>query len=369
MRFHVLGMAHTDTTVEFSHCAYTQKVRNFCRMMHERGHEVYLYAGETNDAPCTEHIVCITEEERALAYVGKHYLDAKHAADAQHWITFNGRACGALASRARKGDFLCIIFGFAQKPVADAFPILKAVEYGVGYHHTFAEHRFFESYAWMHMVYAAEKGKSDRDGVFFDAVIPGYYDPAQFPKTVVKKHKDYLLYLGRMIDRKGIGVAVEVAQHAGKKLIAAGYGHPPATSVEYVGIVGPEKRGELLANARALIAPSIYIEPFGNNVVEAMACGTPVITTDWGAFTETVVQGVTGFRCRTLQEFLDAVRDVDTLDRVNIRRYARRTYSLDVIGDRYEQAFLRLQTLWGKGYYELRVDAAARMGSKRRLIK
>jgi hypothetical protein len=67
VRFHILGMAHTQATKQYSSCAYTQKVRNFCRMMHERGHEIYLYAGEQIDVPCTEHLVCITEQERAAA--------------------------------------------------------------------------------------------------------------------------------------------------------------------------------------------------------------------------------------------------------------------------------------------------------------
>lgn len=351
MRFHVLGMAHTNTTVEFSHCAYTQKVRNFCKMMYDRGHEVYLYSGAKNDAPCTEHITCITEAEREKACNG-HYLNAEHRPDAPHWIAFNGRVCGALASRAQKGDFLCVIFGMAQKPIADAFPVLKAVEYGVGYHYTFAQHRFFESYAWMHMVYAAEKHTSDRDGVFFDDVIPGFLDESQFPAWK-QKPKDYLLYMGRMIDRKGTRICSDIAKHSGKHLITAGLGDPPP-GAEHRGIVGPDKRVPLLTRARAVLAPSIYIEPFGNVVIEAMACGTPVITTDWGAFTETVQHGVTGFRCRTLQEFVDAVRDVETLDRARIREYALSTFGLTAIGARYERAFRRLGTLWGKGWYELR---------------
>lgn len=361
MRLHVLGMAHTQTTKGFEHCAYTSKIINFAGMMHSRGHEVFLYSGEQNDALCTEHIPCITEKERAAACNG-HYLNAKHSSEEPHWIAFNGRVCGALASRARKGDFLCVIFGLAQKPIADAFPILKHVEYGVGYHHTFAQHRFFESYAWMHSVYAAQAKSSDINGACFDDVIPGYLDPAQFP--FVAKKKDYLLFMGRMIDRKGARAAVEIAEASGRHLITAGHGDPPAGS-EYRGVVGPDKRAKLLGQARALLAPSIYIEPFGNVVIEAQACGTPVITTDWGAFTETVVQGVTGFRCRTLQEFVDAVNNVDKLDPKVIREHALKNYSLDVIGDRYERAFHRLETLWGGGYYQLREAPKPPMKLKR----
>lgn len=349
MRFHVLGLAHTQTTDEFTSCAYTQKVRNFCRMMHERGHEVYLYAGAQNDAPCTEHLVCLSEEDRKAAFKN-HFHDAEHSPEAPHWVKFNGVVCSHLADRARKGDFLCIIFGFAQKPVADAFPILKAVEYGVGYHHTFATHRVFESYAWMHSVYAAEKG-SDRDGIFFDDVIHGYLDPSQFKLS--KKKRDYLLYMGRMVDRKGVKVAVEIAQASGRRLLGAGPGIAPK-GMQHLGEVGVKKRAELLANAHAVLCPSIYIEPFGNVAIEAMASGTPPITTDWGAYTETVIHGQTGFRCRTLQEFVDAVNDAGKLNPASIRSYAIDKFGLATIGDRYERYFQRLSTLWGKGWYELR---------------
>lgn len=356
MRFHVIGMAHTQATKEYSSCAYTQKVRNFCKMMHERGHEVFLYAGEECDVEVTEHLVCITEKERAAACKG-HYLNVEHKADAPHWVTFNGRACGHLASRARKGDFLCIIFGYAQKLIHHAYPILKCVEYGVGYHHTFAEHRVFESYAWMHSIYAAEKG-TDRDGVWFDDVIHGYLNPLDFPMgKPLNERKDYLLYMGRIINRKGVQIAAQVAKAAGKHLIVCGTGDDPPHGCQYLGEVGFERRAELMGNCRAVIAPTVYLEPFGNVAIEAQACGTPVITTDWGAFTETVIEGVTGFRCRVLQEFVDAVEAAAWLDHNQIRYRAIERFSIDVIGDKYERYFQRLSTLWGKGWDQLREPA------------
>ena len=89
--------------------------------------------------------------------------------------------------------------------------------------------------------------------------------------------------------------------------------------------------------------------------MEAQACGTPVITTDWGAFTETVIDGVTGFRCRTFGEFKRAAEKVETLDPHVIRDHAVNSYSLDVIGKKYEDYFVRLLHLWDDGWYEGRV--------------
>lgn len=356
MRFHVIGLASTQTTIEYLTCAYTQKVRNFCKMMVLRGHEVFLYSGEFNDAPCTKHLVCISEKARAAACDG-HFHNTKHAPDAPHWMEFNARAIGHMRSLAETGDFLCIIFGMAQKPIADEFDsLLLPVEYGVGYHYTFAKQRVFESYAWMHTVYGAEKGSSDRDGIFFDDVIHGYIDPTQFEVSLPKE--DYLLYLGRMIERKGILEAVEIAQATGRKLIGAGPGVAPK-GMEHVGEVDWFQRKRLLSRAHAVLMPTRYIEPFGNVAIEAMASGTPVITTDWGAFTETVVHGVTGFRCRSLQQYVDAVNACSKLQHpCGIRDYALRNFSMDVIGDKYVAYFERLQTLWGAGYYQLRESAS-----------
>jgi uncharacterized protein (UPF0335 family) len=94
-----------------------------------------------------------------------------------------------------------------------------------------------------------------------------------------------------------------------------------------------------------------YVEPFGNVAVEAQGCGTPVISTDWGAMTETVEHGKTGFRCRTFRQFVEAAENVGTLDPCYIRRRAINTYSLGVIGRRYDEYFRRLLTLWGEGWY------------------
>ena len=67
MRFHIVALPHTQVTKEFAGCAFTEKVRRFCIMMHDLGHEVFLYAGESVEAPVTELITCIAEFDRAEA--------------------------------------------------------------------------------------------------------------------------------------------------------------------------------------------------------------------------------------------------------------------------------------------------------------
>lgn len=350
MRFHVCALPHTLTSPAFFSCAYTSKVYFFCRMMMDRGHQVFLYGGESNEAPCTEFVPCVSEADR-LTHVGaSHFTAASFDYSLPFWRYANANMAAAIRARAQPQEFLCVIGGLAQKPIADALPQMQAVEFGVGYGGTFSQYRVFESYAWMHTVYGAQAGRDPHaaDGNWWDTVIPGYLDPAMFPAS--EGHDDYYLFIGRLINRKGYDIAAQVARHLGKRLVVAGQGTPPE-GCDYRGVVGPEERGRLMSRARAVFVPTIYVEPFGNVHAEAMACGTPVITTDWGVFTETVEDGFNGFRCRTFSEFVNAAQSVDGLDRAAIRRRAIARFGLDAVGAQYEDYFKRLLTLWGDGWY------------------
>jgi glycosyltransferase involved in cell wall biosynthesis len=351
MRFHVCALPHTNTTADYLACAYTAKVINFCRMMMDRGHEVFLYAGEENTAPCTECIPCVPEVYRKAHVGDAHFTSASFDYNLPFWQRANSTMAENILARKKPKDFLCLIGGYAQKQIADMLPDLMPVEFGVGYGGVFSRYRVFESYAWMHTVYGAQSGGKphDIDGHWWDTVIPGYLDPDQFPFGA--EPEDYFLFMGRLVDRKGFQIAVDVCADLKARLVVAGQGQPPA-GCEYVGVVGPEERGRLMSRAKAVFVPTHYIEPFGNVNVEAQACGTPVITTDWGVFPESVVEGVTGFRCRTFGEFKRAAERVHTLDRRAIRDRAVSLYSLETIGRKYEEYFQRLLHLWADGWYE-----------------
>lgn len=351
MRFHVCALPHTHTTKDYLACAYTAKVINFCRMMMDRGHEVFLYSGIYNEAPCTEHIPCVNEADRIIHVGGNHFTSASFDYSLKFWRDANAKMADEIGKRAQQKDFICVIGGLAQKQIADAHPNMITVEFGVGYGGTFTKFRVFESYAWMHTVYGAQCGGDPHraDGNWWDVVIPGYLDPKMFPFSEEKD--DYFLFVGRLVDRKGYRIAADVCFDLGARLIVAGQGEPPV-GCEYAGVVGPEERGMLMSRARAVFVPTLYLEPFGNVNVEAQACGTPVITTDWGAFPETVVDGVTGFRCRTFGEFKRAALACKNLSPRTIRERAVNLYSLDVVGERYETYFKRILNLWNDGWYE-----------------
>lgn len=345
-RFHLVSLPHTDLTPEYSWCAYTQKHVKWARMMGERGHEVYSYGGPTDpELTGVEHITCTGE----LPPNGEiPHFDAASPL----FANFNAQAIKEIAQRIEPTDFICLIGGIAQQPIADAFRGHQVAEYGIGYAGVIpTTHHIFESYAWQAAVLAGESGADAADGRFFDAVIPNYWDVDEFPAG---EGGDYLLYVGRLIERKGVQIALDVARATGRPLKVAGAGNLVLPSdVEYVGVVGPEKRAELMGGARAILTPTLYLEPFGGVAVEAQLCGTPAITTDWGAFPETVAQRVSGYRCRTLAQFVQAVEDAGELDRDQIRNRAISRYSLEAVAPQYEDYFERLSTLWSDGWYEL----------------
>lgn len=355
MRFHVLTLPHTQTTREYTLCAYTEKSRKFCNMMKSLGHEVYLYASEDNEAACDE-LITVAPKADQLQWFGDHDYHSKFfnltwGIEDAHWQTTNLRAATEIAKRKQPKDFICAIAGLCQQQVAKAHPDLMTVEFGIGYSGTFSAYRVFESYAWMHCVYGASSNLGDimsMQGRFYDDVIPNYFEPQDFPFSETKD--DYFLFIGRLTDLKGYQIAVDVCKKLGKRLVIAGQGEPPDYG-EFVGSVGPERRGELMSKAQAVFVPSLYLEPFGGTHAEAMMCGTPVITTDWGAFPENNVHGVTGFRCRTMAEFTRAARNVHTLDYRKIREYALGRFSTDVVRYQYQDYFERLLTLWGEGFY------------------
>ena len=99
--------------------------------------------------------------------------------------------------------------------------------------------------------------------------------------------------------------------------------------------------------------PTLFIEPFGGSGVEGMLCGTPLLASDYGAFTETVIPDVTGYRCKTLWDWLDAIENVSKLDRKEIARIARSRYSLEACGKMYDKAFTQMHQLHAEGWYTL----------------
>lgn len=162
---------------------------------------------------------------------------------------------------------------------------------------------------------------------------------------------DYLLFFGRIHPDKGVVEAIELARRVGRRLIIAGiiqdrpYFEQQVASrldgdkIKYIGSVGPEQRDELLGGAYALLHLINFAEPFGLSLVEAMACGVPVIATARGSIPEIIRPGQTGFIVDQLDEAVTAVHRVAELDRTLIRRYVAENFGHERMVEAYIKVY------------------------------
>lgn len=347
MKFHVLGLAHTKTNLDFIACAFTMKIYNMCSMLKDLGHEVIHYGNQGSNPVCDENVVILNKKEFRDNYADNllHYKGYSFDKEEYGWQQFNFLVKEKLSSRIkdRKKEFILSFFGNYQQEIEQA-KLGVFVEAGIGYDGFFAKYKVFESYYWMATCLARTQG-SGMTGDFFSIVIPNYFDLDMF-KYKEKKSK-YYLFMGRLIKRKGIEIIKQLSKVMKIKIKVVGAGDTDLLELEnhqnidYVGMADVHERKRLLRNAKALIAPTLYIEPFGGVVVEAMLSGTPVITTDWGGFTETVLHGITGYRCRSFHDFMEAIRKIDEIDPKNCREWGK-NYSKDKIKYMYENYFLKL---------------------------
>lgn len=161
---------------------------------------------------------------------------------------------------------------------------------------------------------------------------------------------DDLLFFGRIHPDKGAREAVEIARRTGRRLLIAGiiqdreyYEREVVphldVRVTYVGSVGPKERDRLLGGAFALLHPVSFAEPFGLSVVEALACGTPVVAFNRGSMPELIKDGETGFLVSGVEEAAEAVEKVSVIDRARCRREVERRFTAGRMVDDYLRVY------------------------------
>jgi glycosyltransferase involved in cell wall biosynthesis len=179
-------------------------------------------------------------------------------------------------------------------------------------------------------------------------------DVASFPFRA--KKEDYLLWLGRFCADKGAHLAIETARAAGRRIVLAGKLNEQAErdyfdsevrphlgpGIEYVGEADAEAKRDLLSGASGLLFPIQWEEPFGIVMIEAMACGTPVVALRRGSVPEVIDDGRTGVVVDHPGALVDALDRIESIDPHACRREAEERFDLPVMAARYEQTYRRV---------------------------
>ena len=340
-RLHILANPHGITDLTYRMEPFNIAVAKMISNLVPRGYDIVHYGHELSQVACETVPVVHSNEVYPR---GEDDLFSHNPAIVK---IFCRRVKEHLEHRCRTGDLVLCFYGIDHQAAVNGVTKAKIVEPSIGYRPecVFAPYRVFTSQAQMHYFYGQRNMLLEPS--WYDAVIPNAFTPEEFEYKDTKS--DYCLYLGRISADKGIHLAIQMTQQTGQRLIIAGprdlsaldYKTVPAHVTMY-GYANVEQRRQLLRDARCLIAPTYYLEPFGNIVVEALLSGTPVITTDWGGFVDTNVHGVTGFRCRDFAGFLDAMNRIDQIQPETCRNWAMSNFSEGPVHDKFDQYFQRI---------------------------
>ena len=346
MVFHVLSIPLHPTRKEITLCAFTQKVYKFCKVMTHRGDTVFHYGHPDSSVPCTKHFDVVSRATYNKVYKKQQWQDF-HLQTVKNEVheEFNKNSAALIKkNKQEKKDFVLAFWGFGHRECCEQLKDFFIVEPSVGYDSGFAPFKVFETYAQLHKLQFSLHNNNFPP--FTDHVIrPGFYFE---DFTYQDKKQNYLLFLGRMINSKGIDIAQNLSKAFSMPIKFVGpqnlknnlkKDNPLA---EYIHTVSHNERKKLLANAKALIMPSLYSEPCGWAMLEAFISGTPVLSTDWGGLAEYNIHGQTGFRCRSLNEFYHALGIIDNIKPSFCREYAEENFTISLVARMYENYFTHL---------------------------
>jgi glycosyltransferase involved in cell wall biosynthesis len=303
----------------------------------ERGHDVTLFASGGSRTLAT--LVSPMPDPPDPVLLGNAWFDVFHAASAYLQIadTFDvvhdhsgitGPALGAI--RGGRPPVVHTLHGPWTEPSRQLYGLLD-------------EH--------VHLVAISAAQRADNPDVRYAGVVHNGIDLDRYP--FVEKKDDYLVYIGRANPDKGPALAIEVARRAGLPLAMVIKKNEPSERVYWDEVIAPmlhdgvevyeaishERKVDLLGGARAMVFPIQWPEPFGLVMVEAMACGTPVIACPEGAAVEIVDDGTTGFLRATVDGLVDAVGEAARCSPAACRERVDRNFSAEVMVAGYERVY------------------------------
>jgi glycosyltransferase involved in cell wall biosynthesis len=301
-----------------------------------RGHDVVLFASGDSDTSA-ELVACCPEGLRLNPHMRDH-------------VAYTMIELGKVSARAREFDIIHNHLDYLALPTArqTETPMITTLHGRLDLpelQDVYAE--FSEQY----LVSISNAQRSPLPHARWLATVYNGIDLRHF--TSREDAGDYLAFLGRISPEKGIDRAIQIAQAVDMPLRIAAKVDPvdreyfTATikpmlrdpRVEYIGEIDEAHKDEFLGNAFAYLFPINWPEPFGMTMIEAMACGTPVIAMNLGSVPEVVVHGRTGFVCRSQAEMIDAVQRTGDICRGDCRMHVESHFSTFRMAEMYEAAY------------------------------
>lgn len=254
----------------------------------------------------------------------------------------------------RKGEFdivhdHCEFYTSAVSPYLSS-PIVSTI------HHPMYEEMtiLFKKYPKINYVAISKHQRRTAPGVNFVNTI--YHGLPLERYSFNDKPEDYFFWISKVTPAKGPAEAIEAARETGKKLILSGVIPPESQDffdyrlaplidgkqIQFVGASDFSKKIEFFSKAKALLFPVKRPEPFGLVVIEAMACGTPVIAYKEGAMSELIKDGKTGFLVNNKEEMIEAMKKIDQIKRLDCRRHVAQKFTLEKMVNKYEALYCKL---------------------------
>jgi glycosyltransferase involved in cell wall biosynthesis len=307
------------------------------------GHHVTLFAAPGSRSTANVHEVLTSSYPDDI---GQSLYESDHVS----------RVLDNLDEMAEKGkpfDILHDHCGFTTVAMADRIstPLIHTL-HGPFTADTSAFYRQHGDNVWLVAISEAQRASAPAD-VRVAGVVPNPVDVEDWPFTSEKQ--DYAFWLGRFEDFKGAHRAIAAAQQAHIPLVLAGRVQPGQEEyfqreiephldnkqVRYVGEVGGDEKKELFCNARTVLMPITWNEPFGMVMVEALACGTPVIAFAQGAATEIVQDRVNGYLVDDVESMAAAIADLDQIDPAACRESVAKRFTPEIVAEGYVNIYRR----------------------------
>lgn len=318
-------------------------VELLCEELVARGHDVTLFAAPGSHSPARVHTLL---EAAHPDLIGSALHESDHVASA-----FD--AIDEAADQGVPFDVIHDHSGFTALAMSSrvSTPVVHTLHGTL----TGASARFYRRHAHKALLVAISRSQLEHApaGVRAAAVVPNPIAVDRWPLCTEKD--DYLLWIGRMDPVKGAHRAIEAASIAGRTVVLAGpvqsgqadyfrervEPHVDGQHVRYVGEVAGTAKQQLYAHAAALLMPIRWDEPFGMVMIEALACGTPVIAFPEGAASEIVIDGHNGMLVTDEAEMARATTRLGSIDALACRQSVRSRYDVAITADGYEAVYRR----------------------------